>query len=217
MQEQKNQGGQNNQSKQSGLSWSAPQNQQQQANKMGMPSNNNKPASSNDKSAAKYAGMAVVGIIAGVLIAWGWVSFQNGPDATSGANATSTSGSTTGGNNSGTIGGTGTVGMGSNPALTIMSPQPAGTSVAVTKAIVSAPTWIVVYENNNGGPGNALGAALFFPERQTGTVELLRGTLPGKTYLAVKQLDNGDRKFSLRDDQFVSEGGEVQWVTFETK
>jgi len=82
---------------------------------------------------------------------------------------------------------------------------------------VSAPTWIVVYENNAGQPGNALGAALFFPENQGGTVELLRGTTAGKSYLATEQVDNGDRKFSLKDDQFLSEDGVPQWVTFEVK
>jgi len=217
----KNQGGQNsgNQNKQNGLSWSAPQNQNNQQQKP--QAHNNKPpmvvAATADKNAAKYAGMAVVGIIAGVLIAWGWVSWQGSPDTTAGGNmaiSTATD-SSTGGMGVGTNTGT-TSAIGSSSSLTIASPQAAGTSVAVSKAVVTSPTWIVVYENKDGGPGNALGAALFFPGNQTGTVELLRGTTPGKTYLAVKQVDNGDRKFSLKDDQFLSEGGEVQWVSFET-
>jgi len=35
--------------------------------------------------------------------------------------------------------------------------------------------------------------------------------------LAAEQVDNGDRKFSLKDDQLVMVGGAIQWVTFETK
>lgn len=106
---------------------------------------------------------------------------------------------------------------GSDATLLIMSPQAAGTSVTISKAIVAEPTWIVVYENNNGTAGNALGAALFFPDRQSGTVELLRATVSGKSYLVAKQVDNGDHRFSLRDDQLLSEGGEVQWVSFDVQ
>lgn len=210
------------QNKQGGLSWSTPQNQAQKAPQQQKPATTQSGSSMKPKegsSVAKYAGMVVVGVIAGVMLAWGWVSLRPGSDADT--NATSTpsgnqSGTSTVGGGLG-IGTTTLPGGGSDPALTILTPQSAGTSVTITKAIVSSPTWIVVYENNAGKPGNALGAALFFPEKQSGTVELLRATTPGKTYLAAKQVDNGDRRFSLKDDQFVSEGGAVQWVTFETK
>ncbi len=158
--------------------------------------------------------MVVIGVIAGVALAWGWASWRSSPGTTA-SNGTATTTATTSGNTLG-VDTTSVPALGSNPGLTIMSPQAAGNSVAVGKAIVSVPTWIVIYEDNNGAPGNALGAALFFPEGQTGTVELLRATMPGKTYLAAKQVDNGDHKFSLKDDQFLTEGGHVQWVSFET-
>lgn len=168
------------------------------------------PASSRS---TKYTGMVVAGVVAGILIGWGWTAFRSPTsDVTVEQGKTSTDTGTNLGVDTNTV-----PALGSNPSLTITSPQPAGTSVAIAKAIVSVPTWIVIYENNSGKPGNALGAALFFAEGQAGTVELLRATLPGRSYLAVKQVDNGDRKFSLKDDQLLSEGGEVQWVTFETK
>jgi hypothetical protein len=164
------------------------------------------PAVAAGMSAAKLTGMIVVGVIVGIVVAWAWVALRNsGTTASIQNNNNSTGGTTT----------TQTVGQGSDPALTIASPQKAGKSVAVEKAIVSVPTWIVVYENRDGKPGNALGAALFFPSRQTGSVELLRATTAGKTYLIAKQTDNGDRKFSLRNDPLVSEGGAVQWVTLQ--
>jgi hypothetical protein len=161
---------------------------------------------------AKYIGMIVVGILAGVVIAWGATSFRSSSVAENGsADGTASTSKNLG------VDTTSVPSLGSDPSLTIMSPQPAGMSVQVAKAIVSSPTWVVVYEDSNGKPGNALGAALFFPEHQTGAVELLRATSPGKNYLVVRQMDNGDRKFSLKDDQFLSEGGEVQWVTFQTR
>ena len=208
---QENNGDSNNQNqKQSGLSWSTPLSSQAPAQKPAtspkVPASLKAPTS--NASSAKYIGMIVVGVVAGIIIAWGWTALRSPASET----ATSTA---TGGNlgvNTNTV-----PALGSDPALTVMSPQPAGRSVAIAKAIVSSPTWIVVYDNKDGKPGNALGAALFFPEGQSGTVALLRSTMPGKTYLVAKQVDNGDRKFSLKDDQLLSEGGVVQWVSFETK
>lgn len=217
--------------KQGGLSWttpSTPAHTPHSAPKHASPA----PTSGGGKgpvpsSAGKYVGMVVVGVLAGVIIAWGWNAMRNNSgvaqnDTQQTGNATSTNGANSndrhasGGSNLGVN--TGSIpALGSDPGLSIMSPQPAGMSVAISKAIVSAPTWVVVYENKEGTPGNALGAALFFPERQAGTVELLRATVPGRSYLVVKQVDNGDRKFSLKDDTFLSEGGEVQWVTVEVR
>ena len=135
-------------------------------------------------------------------IAWGWSAFR-APTADTklelGADASATPA------------------LNSSLDLTVMSPQAAGNSVAIAKAAVSVPTWIVIYENNNGKPGNALGAALFSPGYQVGTVEFLRGTTAGKSYLATEQVDNGDRKFSLKEDQFITVDDEVQWVAFEVK
>ncbi len=206
--------------KQGGLSWSTPASSPAQPQKPAQaqqkpPAFSKPPApAATASSSTKYAGMIAAGIVAGVLIAWGWSALRTpGSSAQQAQNNAATTSTDTG------LGiGTSTVpALGSDPALTIVSPQPAGNSVAVAKAIVSGPTWVVIYENKDGQPGNALGAALFWPEKQNGTVELLRSTMPGKSYLAVKQTDNGDRKFSLKDDQFLSEGGAVQWVTFETK
>jgi len=214
--QEKNDGGQN---KQGGLSWSTPQNQNQQQKPL-IPA---KPAvlpaaSPSGGNAARYAGMVVVGVIAGVIVAWGYSAWRAPGGTANNTNATSTSsltGTPAGGDNLGVD--VGTAALGSNISLSIASPQSAGNSVAVARAVVSAPTWVVIYENNNGAPGNALGAALFFPGTSSGSVELLRATAAGKTYLAAEQLDNGDRRFSLKDDKFLSEDGTPQWVTFEVR
>lgn len=106
----------------------------------------------------------------------------------------------------------------SSEALVVPSPQDAGLSVAVSSANVSAPTWVVVYESKNGVRGNALGAALFFPGGQTKTVNLLRATTAGQSYLVGRHVDNGDKQFSLTLDQAVVNGaGQPMYTEFRTR
>lgn len=102
--------------------------------------------------------------------------------------------------------------------LTIPSPQSAGLQIGISSVSVTAPTWVVIYENHNGQPGNALGAALFTSERQSGVVELLRGTLPGQTYFAGEARDDGDHIFSLQNDPAVrDQNGNPLWLQFQTR
>lgn len=193
--------------KQSGLSWSEPTPLTKQAAPAKTPAAT--PAANasaaNTMNSARLIGMVVVGIFLGVVVAWAWVALR------------SSSTSVAEDNTNGIASSTSTPGTGSSSAFSIVSPQAAGKSVAIEKASVAAPTWVVVYEDKDGKPGNALGAALFFPSRQTGTVELLRATTPGKNYLIARQVDNGDRKFSLKNDKLVAEDGVVQWVTLEVR
>lgn len=208
--------------KQSGLSWSTPatplQNQPAAMPAKPAAAPATAAASQDASSSAKYIGFVVMGVFLGVLLAWGWTTWR-GSSSPASTTATSTLTATTNTSSNGTLGvDTSTLpALGANPGLSIVSPQKPGRSVAIDKAIVQAPTWVVIYEDNAGKPGNALGAALFFPERQKGTVELLRGTVAGKSYLAVKQVDNGDRKFSLKDDQVLTEGGKTEWVSFKVQ
>src|SRR3989344_1885239 len=144
--------------KQGGLSGSTPAQNPRPAQKPAAAPKAQEPSKPASNS-TKYIIMIVLGVIAGVVIAWGWSALRSPQEATSTADT-----------NLGTDTATAPI---LSLGLTISSPQIAGNSVAVAKAVVSAPTWIVVYENNAGQPGNALGAALFFPENQGGTVELL--------------------------------------------
>src|SRR3989344_3522676 len=153
--------------------------------------------------AAKYAGFFALGVIAGILIAWGWSAWRVDISSTS-----AQTGTEAGAENKNTA----------SPAaeggLVVVTPQRAGLSVQVESAAVSAPTWIVVYENRNGEPGNALGATLFFPEGRALGVTLLRATVPGQTYLVEKRLDDGDRRFSLSKDAPINESGTPKFTQF---
>lgn len=210
-----------------GLSWSTPGAQQQKPN---LPINNTpkqeptqplalstQPTQSH---AAKFAGMFAAGIIAGVLIAWGWSSVTGGPTEEGVVStATSTSQSASASNNSGastatntsaisgsvSVDSSGSVVPGTATATSVVANQPAGPTVAVSNIQVSKPTWVVVYEEANGQRGNALGAKLFFasPTAQNGSITLLRATERGRTYLVGQSVDNGNRKFELHTDEAV--------------
>ena len=90
--------------------------------------------------------------------------------------------------------------------------------VAVAAVDVSTPTWVVVYEDNNGVPGNVLGAGLFTSSNKSGVVELLRGTLPGQTYFVGESRDDGDRMYSMTNDPATrDQSGNPVLTTFQTK
>lgn len=97
------------------------------------------------------------------------------------------------------------------PAVTVsenasinIDDQPAGVMVQLGE--LGFPTevgWVVVHENQEGGLGNALGAARF--DLNTGLVtsqvRLLRGTEAGKSYTVVLYSENGDKLFDLASDR----------------
>ncbi len=223
----------NGQGGKSGLSWSTPQgqgsqqNQQQQQKSPLMPTQQ-KPVTPgtqpplmppSNTNTAKYIGMLVVGVILGVLIAWAFSAMRSSSTTVQDtATTTEQSASVSSATTSTGINGTGTVGTAAtNASLVVASPQKPGKSVAISSAIVSQPTWVVVYESQNGQPGRALGARLFFAGSPSGKVDLLRATVSGKSYLVTKQTDNGDRKFSLKNDPLVQEGGKTVWVTLQVQ
>ena len=197
-----NQGG----SQKPSLSWQTPNtptNKLAQADKQ--KSSGSAPAPKADKnqpqsisSMATYVGIFVAGLIVGVLLGWGIVSSREGTSST--ATTTSQGATTTNTNtNTGSTLGTGDV--------VISASQPAGPSVAVSKINVGKPTWVVVYDNNAGAAGRALGATLFLPTaaggESSGTIDLLRPTVAGTTYLVGQLVDDGDYNLSFSKDTAV--------------
>ncbi len=105
-------------------------------------------------------------------------------------------------------------------SFTVPATQDAGSQVAVTDLLLSAPTWIIVYESADGStPGRILGAGLFFAGDKTGTVSLLRATVSGKTYLVSAALDNGNKSFVKADEKYVIDAttGTQVWMKFKTR
>src|SRR3989344_1500514 len=132
-----------NNQKQGGLSWSTPVQSPLPVQKPAAAPKVQDPAKPASNS-RKYISMIILGVIAGVIIAWGYSALRSPQEAVSTADTNTGADASI------------VPALASGLGLTIASPQIAGNSVAVAKAAVSAPTWIVVYENNGGQPGNAL-------------------------------------------------------------
>lgn len=148
---------------------------------------------------ARYTGMFAAGVVVGVLVTWGFAA-NNDRRTVAGPNATSTP--TTNQAAGVVLGPDGTA----NASFEVASPQAAGKKIQIARAIVTKPTWVVVYESVNGAPGRALGASLFTTKKSTGAVTLLRSTVAGKTYFVGQATDNGNGTFSLTTDKPVLTG-----------
>src|SRR5438105_1224626 len=73
----------------------------------------------------------------------------------------------------------------------LVSNQMPGNSVKLNQVVLKKAGWVAVHDDINGEPGKILGAKLFGPGTSEGTIELLRGTVEGKTYLVVIHSDDG--------------------------
>ena len=155
--------------------------------------------------------MFVIGLIVGCLITWIWFDMRTSRPAQTTGNASSTAGGTsastgTSSSKSGNASAEGSSLVASNASstaasddtITVPSTQNAGLSVEVSSLSASDAVWVVVYEDNNGKVGNALGAARFTPARTSGTVELIRSTLPNLTYFVGLTADTPDHTFSIK-------------------
>lgn len=89
--------------------------------------------------------------------------------------------------------------------------QPAG--VVVLLGEVKMPVengWLVVHEvNDDGSLANALGAVRYSDAEglKPTKIELLRGTVAGKSYRVVAYTENGDRVFDKHDDMPITISG----------
>ena len=153
--------------------------------------------------------VGAAGIVAGALLMWGGVSLRDG--ARGGAEKSDTVSSVQEKENAGLSG------IPETNLLSVPVLQQSGMTVAVNAVEAREPLWAVVYEERNGGFGNALGAALFTPERRSGMIELIRGTLPEHTYFVALHRDNGDHVFELKSDIQLQVEGRPALVRFTAR
>jgi hypothetical protein len=78
--------------------------------------------------------------------------------------------------------------------VVVVNDQPAGPIVEVTMLTLSQPGWVAVYEDNNGTPGNVLGAARFEEGMHLGEISLLRST---------EANDTSEREFDLKKNPLI--------------
>ncbi len=216
--------GQNQNNQKSSLSWSQPAAASAAKPVKAMPpatsSTSMHSASSDSSHTGTYVGIFVGGLIIGALIGWAITgSHDSGTGSMASSTPITTGTSTNTGSNSVNLSGSM---VGSTADYSVNSPQTAGFAVNVTNVKVMQPTWVVVYEDHAGLPGNALGAALFLPQTgnnvQNGTVQPLRATLPGQNYLAGESLDDGDKTFSLASDNAIHDAsGNKVLIQFSTQ
>ncbi|MEI6864265.1 MAG: hypothetical protein WCK46_02800 [Candidatus Adlerbacteria bacterium] len=203
------------------LSWSQPLQTNTQRPPMPQNQNNKPPVVINNKptptqnNTGRNITIAVV-LLAVVGIVWA-IAARNSDDTTNTPPAT-TATSTPGTTNTNTAATVTTPASLNDGSLSIMTPQNAGLQVVVANAVVTVPTWVVVYESSNGQPGNILGAALFVAGRTSGTIELLRATRPGQMYFAGEARDDGDHMYSATNDPALRDAdGNPLLMQFQTK
>ncbi len=111
-----------------------------------------------------------------------------------------------------------TIGASSTEAIIVES-QPASDTVSLNMVNLQAGEsggWVVIHEIKDGMMANALGAA----RRDSGEyadikVYLLRSTVQGGTYAVVLYNDNGDKQFSIKtDNPLTDSNGKYVMSTF---
>lgn len=187
------------------LSWSQPSSTNAQAQK---PMQSNQSHISNTKPSAAQSGISgsviwgfIAGIIIGLLIGWAWFGLRPGVPSNGAATTTESGETTTAGNTNSNSTSSETqkpAGVtASDVTLAVPKIQPAGMTVEVSAVSAGAPVWAVVYENENGAPGWALGAKKFMPEETSGTITLLRATTAEKSYLVGLTTDIAGAAFDI--------------------
>ena len=91
----------------------------------------------------------------------------------------------------------GVSGVPSQNAIQLADSQLAGAVVAVDGIAAAEPMWAVVYEYTDGAMGRVLGAARFTPDQTSGSVELMRSTLPKLHYFVGLVADTADHTYNI--------------------
>lgn len=103
----------------------------------------------------------------------------------------------------------------STSAMLLMGDQTPGKKVVVGQTNFSKPMWVAIHDYEGGKIGNTLGAALFDKGKRSGSIELLRATVNGKTYAAVVHTDDGNYKqYDYKKDTPLTDAGKPVMVTF---
>ncbi len=182
------------------------------------------PTNEKKETASRPWTMFIIGLIVGCLVTWVWIGMRASKSetpASGGSPSLSTGSTTAAGTSSSSAGGaqTGVASSGigstaaSNDTITVPTPQNAGTSVEVSSISASDTVWAVVYEDINGSVGNALGAARFTTARTSGSIELIRTTLPNLTYFVGLTEDTPDHTFSIKTNKPILDANGNQIMT----
>ncbi|HEY9582806.1 MAG TPA: hypothetical protein VJK09_00640 [Candidatus Paceibacterota bacterium] len=99
-----------------------------------------------------------------------------------------------------------------------VSNQLAGSMVKIDNVSLAFDGWVVIHEDRDGTPGNALGAQRFDKGSYAGgQVELARGTVTGGKYYAMLHVDDGDKMFDLKTDLPATQDGTMVMAVFSAQ
>lgn len=157
----------------------------------------------------------VGGLAIGILV--GYIFFSGSPAHSTGEATTASSissGVTAAASSTNPVGGV------DSSTLTLQVPaQPAGKTVTIESESAPFDTWVAVREiGPDGQPANILGAHLFPAGTASGTVTLLRDTIPGETYDVVLYRDNGNHAFDYQGGDILikNRDGSIFTTPFST-
>ncbi len=169
----------------------------------------------------RLVGTFAAGVIVGGLLTWGGMSLTLGDTAQEVAmgDTTNTQGSATAPLNTSVAANTqvSNVIPSGTAANFAVADQGAGMQVEAILSKVTTPTWLIVYDDDNGAPGWILGAGMVFPETGSQVViDLLRPTIAGKSYFVGQSADmHSDHLFSVDQEiSLVDSGGNLVADTF---
>ncbi len=106
----------------------------------------------------------------------------------------------------------GTVTASSDGETVVVSSQKAGSSVAIQAMSLTRASWIAVRDDQS-----ILGAAWFPSSATSGSIDLQRATVAGKSYRVVIYVDDGDKKFDLHADQLITASDAPVGVSFDAQ
>lgn len=158
--------------------------------------------------------LAIVGLVVGFVAGWyaGRSQLQSKGVEDEGEQATTTT--TVNLENLGELAAVATVELGATDDAEVEN-QAAGQTVVIKNASLGQTTWLAVRDNNNGAPGNILGAKRLAAGKHTDVkVGLLRATEAQKSYFVTLYADDGDLAFDYKKDQSIEFEGKPFAVSF---
>lgn len=96
--------------------------------------------------------------------------------------------------------------------------QISGNQVVLESVSFESDGWVAIHEERDGELGNTLGAGWFPAGTNSGTIDLLRGTVAGGTYYAVLHGDDGDKQYNYKIDKpLTDDSGSMLMVKFSAE
>jgi hypothetical protein len=169
----------------------------------------------NDMETNNVTQWVIIGAAVIVLIVGGaWLAMRGRATAPATVDDTTTTAATTAAKTVESTNNTpkGTVTASSDGESVVVENQTAGETVKLSALTLTRASWVAVRDDMS-----ILGAAWFPSSATSGSVELQRATVAGKSYRVVMYVDDGDKKFDYKTDQLITANGGPVGVSFDAQ